>query len=364
MNHPLLGRATIARLALLALLLPTLAGCEGCHRQIRFQPAENTPALHSADSLRALIRQAQDLWEQPDGGEQAAAATAAILREDLQVHADQPWDQRARTFLDSLDCGAEIRADRRVLAVNLFARSRPDAGAWPWLYWRTRNGIAWHALAGRNLQLVQVSARPDSTGSADGWTQAAVLFGRRAAAGQEPLLTVWNPPGNGVWAPIQALGPDSLGGMGTVQFQAEGDTAIVAVSRTFRGMPRFEECATCPHVYTIHRFRWMPEGFVRVEDRAVPSPYATFVQFVLALGAGDQNAAAALVTDPALLEQARLFDFAALPKGMWRTAPATEDNTSTMVLFRGQQEAYQVSFEPRGDTWLISAIKQTTRSIE
>jgi len=35
-----------------------------------------------------------------------------------------------------------------------------------------------------------------------------------------------------------------------------------------------------------------------------------------------------------------------------------------MVFFRGQQEAYQVSFEPRGDTWLISSIKQTTRSIE
>ena len=363
MTRAPLRRVTIARLALLGLLLPVIAGCEGCHRQIRFQPADNAPALHSADSLRALIRQAQDLWEQPDGGEAAAAATAAVLREDLQGHSDQPWDQRARRFLDSLDCGAEIRADRRVLAVNLFARSRPDAGAWPWLYWRTRNGITWHALAGRNLQLLQVSARPDSTGNPDGWAQVAVLFGRRAAAGQEPLLTVWNPPAGKVWAPFQALGPDSLGGMGTVQFQSEGDS-IVAVARTFRGMPRFEECATCPHVYTVHRFRWLPEGFVRVEDRPVASPYTTFVQFVLALGDGDQNTAATLVADPALIEQARLFDFAALPKGMWRTAPATEDNMTNMVFFRGKQEAYQVSFEPRGDTWLISSIKQTTRSIE
>ncbi len=175
---------------------------------------------------------------------------------------------------------------------------------------------------------------------------------------------VWSAPGPETWAPSQTLGADSLGGVGTVEIASEGDSVTVLTSRTFRGMPRFEECATCPHVYALHRFRWGPQGFARTADRAVPSPYSSFVQFVLALGAGDHEAAARYVSDPALLEQARLFEFNALPKGAWRAAPATDESAGTMVFFRGQQEAYQVTFEPRGEDWLISGIKPTTRTIE
>ena len=353
------------RVALLALGLGLLAGCRGCGREIHFTPAgSDSTRVHSADSLRALVRHTQDLWEAADGGEEAALNTAIIVREDLIVHSNEPWAGRARALLDSLDFGAELAADRRVLAVNFFSRSRPHAGAWPWLFWRTPWGVAARPLAGRNLQLLQVATLSDTTGEPDSWAQAAVLFARRGAAGQEPLLMVWSVPAGETWAPSQTLGPDSLGGVGTCEFQAESDTSVLLTARTFRGMPRFEECATCPHVYSLHRFRWGPAGFTRIEERAVPSPYSTFVRFVLALGAGDQVAATPLVTDPALLEQARLFDFSALPKGMWRAAPATDETAGTMVFFRGQQEAYQVSFEPRGEEWLISAIKPTTRSIE
>ena len=253
-------RPVPSRVGLLAgwiAMLLGLSGCESCRRQIHFTPAGSDSAgVHSADSLRAMIRHAQELWETQDGGEEGARTSATILREDLQVHPDQPWVVRARTLLDS------------------------------------------------------------------------------------------------------------LGGVGAVEIRAESDTSLVLTAHTFRGMPRFEECATCPHVYLLHRFRWGARGFARIEDREVPSPYSSFVQFVLALGAGDNDAAALLVTDPALLEQARLFEFSALPKGMWRVAPATDESAGAIVFFRGQQEAYRVSFEPRGESWLISAIKPTTRSIE
>jgi hypothetical protein len=342
-----------------------LPGCQGCSRQIHFIPAgSDSVGIRSADSLRAFIRHAQELWEAPDRGEEGARTSAIIVREDLQAHPNQPWAGRARTLLDSLDFGAELAADRRVLAVNFVARARPDAGAWPWLFWRGPGGVVMRPLSGRDLQLLQVATRPDTTGNPDAWAQVAVLFARRGAAGREPIVMVWDPPGAAAWIPSQTLGPDSLGGVGTIEIQVESDTSLVLTSRTFRGMPRFEECATCPHVYSLHRFRWGTGGFTRIEEREVPSPYTSFVQFVLALGAGDRDAAAALVTDPALLEQARLFEFSALPKGMWRVAPATDESAGTMVFFRGQQEAYQVSFEPRGEAWLISAIKPTTRSIE
>jgi hypothetical protein len=358
-----------ARLTLFALAIPglvALAGCQGgCGRQIHFSPAgDDSLGVHSADSLRAMVRHAQELWESADGGEEGAQTTAIIVREDLQVHPDQPWPGRARALLDSLDFGAEFAADRRVMAVNFFSRSRPDAGAWPWLFWRTPRAVVMRPLAGRDLQLVQVATLPDPGGNPEGWSQVAVLFARRSSAGRMPIVMVWKAPAGESWTPSQTLGPDSLGGVGTVEIATESDTTVVLTSRTFRGMPRFEECATCPHVYALHRFRWSPGGFARIEDRAVPSPYSSFVQFVLALGAGDHDAAARLVSDPALLEQARLFEFNALPKGAWRAAPATDESAGTMVFFRGQQEAYQVSFEPRGEEWLISGIKPTTRTIE
>ena len=363
--RPAPHRARMALLALLVLGLVGLGGCEGCGRQIHFTPAGSVSiGVHSADSLRALVRHAQELWDATEGGEEAAQTTAVILREDLQVHPGEPWARRARVLLDSLDFGAELAADRRVLAVNFFARSRPDAGAWPWLFWRTPRGVVMRSLSGRNLQLVQVATLPDTTGNLEAWAQLAVLFARRSAAGREPLVMVWGAPAGESWNPSQTLGADSLGGVGTVEIASAGDTAIVLTARTFRGMPRFEECATCPHVYALHRFRWGPGGFARIEDRAVPSPYSSFVQFILALGAGDRETAARFVTDPALLEQARLFEFNALPKGAWRAAPATDESAGTMVFFRGQQEAYQVSFEPRGEDWLINAIRPTTRSIE
>jgi len=350
--------------AALALALGFVAGCQGCHRQIRFLPAGVDSVQVGADSLRSVFRHAQDEWEDPSGGEDAARATAFALGQDLKGHADEPWGARARRLLDSLDVGAEIAADGRVLVVNFFARARPEAGAWPWVFWKAPPGVTSRALMGRNLQLLQVATRPDPAGGPEGWSQVAVLFGRRGMAGREPLLMVWGPPAGQKWTPIQTLGPDSLGGVGTAEFQLEGDSTVALVARTFRGMPRFEECATCPHVYMLHRFRWQPEGYVRVEDIAVPSPYATFVQFIQALGAGDREAAERLVADPGVLEQARQYDFGALPKGIWRAAPASDENTFTMVFFRGQQEAYQVSFDSRGENWLISGVRATTRAIE
>lgn len=351
--------------ALVVAALLFLPGCAGCRREIHFEPAEDdSTRVRSADSLRSLMRRTLAAWDGGETGEEAARLSSIVVREVLQTHPDERMETRARRLLDSLDIGAEIAADGRIAAINFFARARPDAGAWPYLYWRTPRGVNVRPLAGRSLQLLQVATRPDGSGDPGAWAQAAVLFARRSSAGQEPLLMVWTPPAGGPWTPLQTLGPDSLGGVGAVAFEVEGDTAIVLTSRTFRGMPRFEECATCPHVYQLHRFRWEASGFVRFEDRAVPSPYATFVQFVLALGSGDQAAATALVADPALLDQARLFEFAALPKGMWRVAPATDENAASMIFFRGQQEAYQVSFEPRGDQWAINGIRPTTRTIE
>src|SRR5207247_939988 len=134
-------------------------------------------------------------------------------------------------------------------------------------------------LTGKGLQLLQVASRARGPAVAG----AAVLFGRRAASGQEPVLMVWSDLSRGSPEPSQTLGSDSLGGVGTANFESTGDTSVALVTRTFHGMPHFEECATCPHVFTVRRFVWEGPAFHRREDRMIPSPYSTFVQFVAAL---------------------------------------------------------------------------------
>jgi hypothetical protein len=172
----------------------------------------------------------------------------------------------------------------------------------------------------------------------------------------------WNDLGRGA-EPSQTLGPDSLGGVGTAEFEVQGDTTIALVARTFRGLPRFEECATCPHVFTVRRFEWHGPSFLKTEERAVPSPYSSFVRFVLGVAAND-GSALRWCSGPEVLELARNYDLGVAQRGIWRAAPATDESAHEMVFFRGQQEAYRVGFEMRGDQWVISGITPTTRTVE
>jgi hypothetical protein len=348
----------------LALALSTLVllGAAGCQRRTRFVPVgADSTSTAGTDSLAIRAREAQQRWDEPEGGAEASRLSAEIVRRDLESHAVDPWPMRARALLDSLDIGAEVAADRRVVVVNFFARAHPEGGSWPWLFWHGRDRAESRPLAGQNLQLLDVATRGAGSGPPEG---VAVLFGRRASSGQAPLLMVWGTTERAGADPSQTLGPDSLGGIGTANFGVAGDTSVVLETRTFRGVPRFEECATCPHVYTVRRFEWRAAGFARVEARPVPSPYSSFVQFVLAVTANDKDTALRLATGNSVLDAARRYELDVVARGIWRVAPATDETAHEMVFFRGEKEAYRVTFEPRGDEWAISGILPTARTIE
>ena len=151
---------------------------------------------------------------------------------------------------------------------------------------------------------------------------------------------------SGRWALQQTLGSDSLGGLGTGEFEAPGDSTDL-VTRTYRVPRYFAECATCPHAYGMHRFRWRASGFERIEDRVVPSTYSTFVAFIQSLLAGDRDAGTALVTQPSLVDAAIHAEWNQA-KGTWRIAPVTDETPRRLVFFRGEKDAYRVEFEQRG----------------
>ncbi len=272
--------------ALLALVFVAALGAtlSGCSRQPRFVPAPADSSLAVAgDSLAEQVRILNKRWSAAGGGEEASRLTAQVLLQDLSARLTAKprisWEERARVLLDSLDVGAEFVSARCALGVNFFSRSNPIAGSWPWIFWCDGTAVRAQAVEGVGMGLVGLAARGLSGEVADRGDPPgiAALFARRAGGGQQPLLLTWRVAKTRLDL-AQTLGPDSLGGVGTGAFETPGDTAAVLRTRTWRPTPRFDECATCPHVYRERRFRWGLEGFERVEDAVVPTPYVTFVQ--------------------------------------------------------------------------------------
>ena len=370
MRRPGLRRGTQAVLALGALaalgLLSSLP-LHGCARsKYKPLPADSTSAM-SVDSLEVAARDAQSQW---DGGdtEGAAKLTARIVLADLRAHAEQTpgleWGGRTSALLDSLNFGAEVQSDPCVMVVNFFSRSDPEKGSWPWLFYCGPRTIDAQSIEGKGLKIVSVTARGlGATAGADSAPPGvAALFGRRAAAGYQPLLMTWKRARDGHWTLDQTLGSDSLGAFGGGDFD-RSDSGIVLTARTYRPTARFEECPTCPHVYHEVRLVWRGAGFQRLDERVLPSPYATFVRFATAMATDDRNTAGQLVSDAHWVDEAERLEFNA-QHGSWRVAPATDENAREMVFLRGKQEAYRVTFTPRSGDWLIDGIATTSTSIE
>ena len=363
------GTVRAARRAAPALLAGALAVlAAGCQRQPRLVPAAADSALvGSRDSLEARVRLIRQAWDDPERGAEAARLTAGLLLQDLRVRvATEPlgaWDQRARDLLDSLDVGAEVAGVPCAMVVNLFSRGDPSAGSWPWAYWCGTSGITAQEVEGRGASLVAVSARGlfGDPPVPPGPPGIAALFTQRSGRGQQPLLLAWRVAG-GRLDLAQTLGPDSLGVVGTGAFESEGDSAVVLATRTWRYTPRFDECATCPHVMRQHRFLWGAQGFHSVAESVVPSPYVTFVQLVQALAAGDRDGAQALLASPDVLDAAMQSGWGE-SRGSWRVAPGSGVGNE-MVFYRGAAEAWKVHFERRGDGWVVESFEPTTRALQ
>jgi hypothetical protein len=354
-NPGALRRGTAAALAV-ALALVTTTGC-GTRQRYHPLPADTTAAV-PADSIEAIAKNARDRWD-AGAGQDAARLSASLVLADLHQVAPADWSDRERAFLDSLAIGAEVGSAPGALLVNFFSRSDPEHGSWPYLFWATDAGPRTQALEGRDLRFSDLATRP---GPGAQPSAVAALFTRRPAGNGQPIVFAWKAAPGGTFTLAQTLGPDSLGGAGSGDFSMR-DTVLVLQTRTYRTIRGFSECATCPHVYATHVFEWTPAGFVRRSDEEAPSPYSTFVRFVLALQAGDREIGTAQLTDPSLWDQARQFEWEK-PKAPWRVAPSTDETAHEMTFLRGEKEAYRVSFEGRAGGWRISGIEATTPSVD
>jgi hypothetical protein len=231
------------------------------------------------------------------------------------------------------------------------------------VFWRDGGSVRFQALEGAGLHLEDVATHAfGATGTPGDSAAVAVLWGRRVAGGRQPSLMTWTYV-HGRWNLQQTLGADSLGGTGGGEF-AQADSGRALTVRTYRPTPYFDECATCPHVFHERGYAWDADGFHRLDDRTVPSPYGTFASFVSALVANDRDRATAYVVDRSLIDFARRYEWQSPGKGRWRVAPATDESGAEIVFLRGTNEAYRVRFEPRDGDWVIAGFEGTSRTIE
>jgi hypothetical protein len=369
-GRPARGRAGRPAAALVA-LATALAALAGCSRQPpRFVPpgADSSLAV-MADSFATLVGDALEQWEAQDGAG-AAPATARLLVDDLRRHPDHRLADRARTFLDSCGFSAEVAGSVDIAVANFFSRSDPAGGSWPYLLWREADQIRHQPVEGAGMRLLDLAVRAHDGGAmgfdpeAPGPQQAAAIYARAGGRGQQPVVIVWRkPPDARRWALAQTLGPDSLGGIGVVEFvvQPGGGTGLEA--RTYRSTPGFDECPTCPHIHRTLQFEWTADGFRKSAEEVAASPYHAFVQLIAALSVNDREMALRMVTDPLLLDSAEQYEWGR-SKGLWRVAPGTEDSSSEMTFFRGRREAYRVRFASREGRWMVTDLQPTQRSVE
>jgi len=387
--RPEIGARRPRALVACGLALVALIAC-GCDRRPRLVPAgPDSLAAISRDSLAILSRQVQDRWESGDDPEEAARLSAVLVLTDLARRNPSEWGFRTRAFLDSLSIGAELASAPCVQAINFFARANPEGGSWPYLIWCGETRPRMQAIDAHGLHLLAVgtavlpapvdagaaapapaapaaappaAGAPPDAGPPVATSAVALLYTHRSAGGQQPLVMVWgHAKKDDPWNLVQTLGADSLGGVGSAEL-AERDTALELMTRTYQVSHGFDECPTCPHVYRTRRFRLALGGFSRIEEAITPSPYATFVQFVMALAADDPNASR-LAASSDLADQARKLGWGK-DGAAWRVAPETDQAATTMVVFRGRDQAYKVSFAARDDDWVISSIEPTTSTIE
>jgi hypothetical protein len=359
MTHPRPGRLTTGLLACLA-----LASLAACDRSPRFKPADaDSTARVPPDSNATYVQMARVRWDDPEQGGEAADLTARVLLQDLRNHPSAPIYDRARELLDSLTFGVETGGGTSFVLTNLFARSNPSAGSYPYLFWREAGATHSQPLEAGGMHLVGAVAEPPGQSGTPG-TRIAALFSRVSSAGQQPFAFVWqHPPGAASWRLVQSLGSDSLGSIGSARLTYPDPSGVVLVSRATVPARGFDECATCAHVDRMRSFRWGEPGLVLAGEEIERTPYYTFVELIQALVANDRNEAARWVADPSLVDAAITAGWG-ISKGSWRLAPGTPATDHDLVLFRGPQEAYRVHFSPRGEDWIVTGFEPTTRSVE
>ncbi|MEO6463037.1 MAG: hypothetical protein ABIP29_08160, partial [Candidatus Eisenbacteria bacterium] len=277
------------------------------------------------------------------------------------------------TVFDSLGVPAEMAQDVELpqfCAVTFFHPAFAGHAAVTYLYWFIGEDLQRQRLlltGGRGLQL-----EVWWTGAADGPYEAGLLDRRRTGDTAEAFFTLLRlAPNAQVWSVIQygRRGVD-LGGRGPARFvDLNNDALPELVSWTEAPPePRFVVDSRLPPLLSERLWQRTDSGFALFDRRTVPTPFATWVLFLRALGAGETVAARALVTAPAVVTRARALGLGAVrAKGSWQVldSPPGDRWNQRMTFLYGTPKptkGLEVGMKFVDGHWLLERIESRPRN--
>ena len=214
------------------------------------------------------------------------------------------------TTLDSLGVKAEFAQDAELpqfCALTFFHPAFDGYAAITYLYWWRGDELRRQRMlltGGKRLQLDVWW-----TGKSEAPYEAGLIDHRRTGETREPFFTLLRmSPRADFWGVVQAGRRDlDLGGRGTARFVDLNDDATPELLAWIISPPdaRFRPGPDLPPLVSARIWQRSDSGFVVLDRRTLPSPFATFVLFLRALETTQSSLARDLVTTPAVLTKAR-----------------------------------------------------------
>ncbi len=212
--------------------------------------------------------------------------------------------------LDSLGVKAEFAQDPELsqfCALTFFHPAFDGYAAITYLYWWRGDELRSQRMlltGGKRLQL-----EVWWTGQAEGAYEAGFIDHRRTGETREPYFTLLRmSPRADFWSVVQAGRRDlDLGGRGNARFVDLNDDAVPELLAWVVSPPdpRFRANAELPPILSERIWQRSDSGFVVLDRRTVPSPFATFVLFLRSLEPAQSALARDLVATSAVLTRAR-----------------------------------------------------------
>ncbi|MEW6448426.1 MAG: tetratricopeptide repeat protein [Bacillota bacterium] len=170
---------------------------------------------------------------------------------------------------------------------------------------------------------------------------------------------VWRAPVAGpVWR--ASHGQINFTGPGLEEFTLQGDSWNVGDGKDLI----FHEANPGPHRKFCDTWRREADGYRRVVARTIFSTYNTLVEFVWALSTGNEDAAAALVTDRDLVRKAKEAGLVQSPLGQrWllQFKDPAQEQRGPFTISTGPAAGTTVAFKKDGGKWLMSAVSKRSK---
>jgi len=302
-------------------------------------PTATQPALLSpwrppeVDSLRLWAKEGLSLLSTTTSDSAGPTEIAAFDRFDRiassMFRALGPRSMRGArgvlSILDSLGVKSEFAQDAELpqfCALTFFHPAFDGYAAVTYLYWWRGDELRRQRMlltGGKRLQL-----EVWWTGHSEAAYEAALIDHRRTGETREPFLTLLRmSPRADYWGVVQAGRSElDLGGRGQARFVDLNSDNTPELLAWVESPPdaRFVPGPELPPLLSERIWQRSDSGFVMLDRRTMPSPFATFVLFLRALETAQSALARELVSAPAVLTKARTMKLGTFREpGSWET---------------------------------------------